>query len=179
MDGSHLEHDGHLPKLAHRLDPVPIVDAVLHTGSQLPPVGDVPLSALGGQHIAVGNGHLVGWRQHRLVEEHVHDLDAQPVAAAHVLGLRVRVAIEEDLCANLPDGFLEVAALCEDLIERVDVGVYGCGEGRVGGAVLGRVLEELLATGRVEVGGPPRVGGRGGHGGGRRAIVRRERLQSG
>lgn len=151
MDGSYLEHDGHLSELAHRLQPVSIVDPVVHTCAQLSPVADMSLSALGGEDVAVADRNLVRWGQYRLVQEHVHDLDAQSVAAAHVLGLGIWVAIEEDLCANLLDSFVDVAALHKDLVEGVNVRVDGSRERRIGGAVLGRVLEELLASRRVEL----------------------------
>lgn len=122
------------------------------------------LSALGGQDVAIADRDLVGLGQDRLVEEDIGDLDAESVATTDVLGLGIWVAVEEGLGADFPEGLVEMAALCEDLVEGVDVRVDGGGQGRVGGAVGGRVLEELLATGGVEARGPGGAGGRRRHG---------------
>jgi hypothetical protein len=85
----------------------------------------VALSALGGQDVAVLERNLVRRRQHRLVEEDVLDAHGEPVAAAGVARRGVRVAVEEDLGADVLEALLELPAGREDGIERVNVGVDG------------------------------------------------------
>lgn len=58
------------------------------------------------------------------------------------------------LDANVFDALLDLAAGRKDTVEGVDVGVNGRSECRVGGLVLGRVPEEVLAALRVESGRP-------------------------
>lgn len=178
---SHPQHDGDGAQIAHLLAPVSIVHLPLEACTHLAAVGGMALSALGGQDVAVLERHLVRRRQDGLVEEDVLDAHRQPVAAANLVGLGIRVAVEEDLGADVLDALLQLAAGGEDGIERVNVGVDGGGERGVSRLVLGRALEQLLSPAGVEAGGPRRRwlarcgrrhgggGGafRGGHGGSR------------
>ncbi len=112
------------------------------------------LSAFCGEYVAVLECDLVRGRQDGLVKEDILYADIESVAAANVFGLSILVTVEEDLCANVLEGELELAAGGEDGIERVDVRVDGDGEGRIGCLVAGRSLKKLLAALRVEAGRP-------------------------
>jgi hypothetical protein len=151
---SHPQHDWDLSQIADLLLPILIIDFVLQTGTKLATVCGVALTALRGEDVAVFQSDLVRGRQNSLVEEDILDAHGKSVPAPNLFGLRVWVAIVEVLDANVLDALLYLAAGRKDTVEGVDVGVNGCRECWVGGLVLGRVPEEVLAALRVEIGRP-------------------------
>ena len=109
-------------------------------------------ACLCGENVAVLEGDLVGGRQDRLVEEDILYAQVQPVARTCLFGGGIWVAVKENLCANISYALGQLSAWSKDGVERIDVGIDGGCEGRVGCLVLGRVAEQVVSPKGIKLG---------------------------
>ena len=61
-------------------------------------------------------------------------------------------AVKENLGANVSYALGQLSAWSKDSVERIDVGIDGGCEGRVGCLVLGRVAEQVVSPEGIKLG---------------------------
>ena len=160
---AHLDHDGKLPKLSDKLVRLAIVNLVFQHSGQLATVGDMALSALSREDLAI-LGKLVAWRNLRFLERHTLVANGKLVPFGCWCGI---VAIKICLCANLFESMVDEARLSiagEEGVECLDVGVDRELEGRVCCSVGGWVSEEVLSACYMVLMIPRRICARRSHG---------------
>jgi hypothetical protein len=123
----------------------------------------MPFPAFCGENVAVFDCKFIAWGQHGFIEEHLLNPYIESVPWGIFARRCVGVSVEEDFGADVLERLVEQPAVGENRVERVNVRSDGSCEHRIGCAVLGRALEEVLPARSVEFCGPLRVGCGGRH----------------
>lgn len=145
LAASHLDHNRHVAKLSDELVWVAIVNPVLEGSRELASVCRMPFSALGREDFSVF-GELVARGEERSLKRDALIADRQFVLSAIRAAIRT---VKEYFGANVLQSVVYQAFPAiggEESVERLDVRIDSDLQEWVGGAVGGRVPEEIFAT---------------------------------